>query len=294
MTSARQAISEPENGISEMLARFRSCHRYSTTVVKIVKWLYIACGQGKEAILLLPGGPGRAEIAFEYILAFEERYRVIAPDYPAPPGMVEEMLDGLVAILEAEGIERAHVVGGSYSGLIAQRFVRRHPERVASLVLSDTGAPSPARARKYAGYLRILQAFPLRAIHALWRMGAYLYLREVREERTFWRAYFREMIATITRQECVGRLKVWIDFDRNSRFTPADLTGWPGSILILHAEHDTTFPAEEQAALRRLYPQARVRTFRDGGHAAPVTYRKEYIAAISDFIRAAPPNEAAS
>jgi len=207
---------------------------------------------------------------------------------------VSEMLEGLACIMEAEGVQRAHVVGGSYSGLIAQSFVRRYPDKVAGLVLSDTGGPSRERARKHSLYLRILQALPLPVIRALWRFGAYIYLREIQEDRPFWRAYFREMISTIGKQECVGRLKVWIDFDRNSRFSPADLRRWPGRILILEAEHDTTFPARERAALRHLYPQAQVRTFRDGGHAASISRRGEYIEAIAAFISSMAKAEIAS
>jgi pimeloyl-ACP methyl ester carboxylesterase len=266
------------------MRKFRATHPFTSTLVRGVRWEYIACGRGEQTLLLLPGAPGRGETAFQHVLAFEHDYRIISPSYPAPPTTVAEMLEGLAGIMGAEGVRRAHVVGGSYSGLIAQSFVRRYPDKVASLVLSDTGVPSRHRAERNSLYLRILQALPLPAIRALWRLGAYLYLRAIEEDRPFWRAYFREMISTISKQECVGRLKVWIDFDHNSRFSPADLQGWPGRVLILEAIHDTIFPPHERAALRHLYPQAQARTFSDGGHAASISRRGEYIDAIAAFI----------
>lgn len=270
--------------LQDILRDFRASHHYKATLVGGTRWEYIVCGRGVETLLLLPGAPGRGETAFQHILAFEADYRVIAPSYPAPPTTIKEMLAGLLGIMAAEGVEKAHLVGGSYSGLIAQNFVRQYREKVDRLVLSDTGVPSRKRARKYTRYLAILKALPLPAIRTLWRLGASLYLREMKQDKRFWRGYFRELISAITKEECVGRLKAWIDFDLNSHFTRHDLTGWPGQILILEAEHDATFPLHERAALRRLYPQAQTRTFANSGHAASLSRRGEYIEAIREFL----------
>lgn len=255
----------------------------SVTIDGVV-WEYIACGEGSETIMMLPGAPGRAETAFQHILALEDKYRIIAPNYPAPLSRLNDMLDGLAGILSAEGTIKAHLAGGSYSGLIAQSFVRRYPNKVSSLILSDTGVPRRDRAKKYERNLLLLKSLPLSAIRALWRLGAYKYLQELTSDKDFWRAYFRQLIATITKQECVGRLQIWIEFDRTSRFTPHDLANWPGKILILEADTDATFPPKERAALHRLYPQARAITFNQGGHAASISHRGAYIEAMRRFL----------
>jgi proline iminopeptidase len=54
-----------------------------------------------------------------------------------------------VAILDALGIARAHVVGASMGGMIAQLIAARHPERVLSLasIMSSSGAPHLPAAR---------------------------------------------------------------------------------------------------------------------------------------------------
>lgn len=266
------------------MAAFRAAHPLIGVTLDNIPWQYIACGRGAETVLLLPGAPGRADTAFEHILALEPHYRIIAPDYPPQLSSLGGMIDGISALLAHNGAGSAHVAGGSYSGLIAQAFVRRYPGQTRTLILSDTGVPRRERARKYARYLKLLRALPLSVIRALWHVGALAYVREIKTDRPFWRGYFRQLIATISKQECVGRLKIWVEFDR-SLFTPNDLAGWPGKILILEAAADATFPPYERAALRALYPGAQTHTFDGGGHAASISQRYAYISAMRDFLK---------
>lgn len=57
-----------------------------------------------------------------------------------PPGPydLDQMARDAVSILDAEGVERAHVMGASMGGVIAQIVGVLHPERVRSLVLACT------------------------------------------------------------------------------------------------------------------------------------------------------------
>jgi pimeloyl-ACP methyl ester carboxylesterase len=61
-----------------------------------------------------------------------------APDYTA-----DDLLADNVAVLDALGIEQAHVVGVSMGGGFAQWLALDHPDRVASLTLIAT-SPGPA------------------------------------------------------------------------------------------------------------------------------------------------------
>jgi 3-oxoadipate enol-lactonase len=78
--------------------------------------------------------------------AFGRRHRCIAvdnrgtggSDAPAGPYDLSIMANDAIAVLDAAGIERAHVVGASMGGVIAQIIGVMHPERVRSLTLACT------------------------------------------------------------------------------------------------------------------------------------------------------------
>jgi pimeloyl-ACP methyl ester carboxylesterase len=61
------------------------------------------------------------------------------------PYTLDDMARDAVALMTALGIERAHVVGASMGGMIAQVLAARYPQRVLSLtsIMSSTGNPSP-------------------------------------------------------------------------------------------------------------------------------------------------------
>lgn len=87
---------------------------------------------------------------------FSDGYRVLAPDRRGHGRSshrgaltIDSAVDDLVALMDALGMEQAHICGLSMGGVEALRLYERHPERVSSLVLADTFAELPPdRARR--------------------------------------------------------------------------------------------------------------------------------------------------
>ena len=67
---------------------------------------------------------------------------------PEVPYLLSDMAADVAGVLDALGIERAHVVGSSMGGMIAQTFAFRHPDRIRTLtsIMSTTGDPSVGQA----------------------------------------------------------------------------------------------------------------------------------------------------
>ena len=108
--------------------------------------------QGSGPPLLLIHGLGYARWGWEPVLpGLAERFEVVLFDNrgigesDAPPGpyTVAEMAGDAVQVLDEAGIERAHVVGTSLGGMIAQELALAHPDRVDRLVLACTTPGGP-------------------------------------------------------------------------------------------------------------------------------------------------------
>jgi 3-oxoadipate enol-lactonase len=107
---------------------------------------------GDGAPLLLIQGIGYARWSWEPIVpGLAERYRVLTfdnrgigeSDKPAGPYSARMMADDALQVLDEAGVERAHVLGASLGGMIAQELAVAAPERVDKLVLCCTTPGKP-------------------------------------------------------------------------------------------------------------------------------------------------------
>jgi len=242
-------------------------------------------GAGGRPLLLLPGLQGAGEAAFELAEHFARTRRFIAPSYPAEATSMQALVRGTTAIVEAEGGGAVHVRGASFGGLVAQWLVRQAPHVVHSLILSHTGAPNPESARANRRVLTMLRLMPAPWVSALMRATSERALAPLADaRREFWRAANNDLLRQFTKRAVIARYRAAVDFDLQSRFSPGDLTGWPGRLLILEGEDDPLVEADTRAALRALYPQAQIHTFHGAGHAAAMADVPGYVRVIDRWL----------
>ncbi len=103
--------------------------------------------RGDGAPLLLIQGLGYGRWSWEPLVpGLAERYRVLwfdnrgigDSDKPEGPYTARLMADDALQVLDEAGVERAHVLGASLGGMIAQEVAAGTPERVDKLVLCCT------------------------------------------------------------------------------------------------------------------------------------------------------------
>ena len=270
----------------QKLLHFRANHPCKQVAIGTIDWPYILAGQGKSVILLLPGALATAESAWQSILHFADCYRVLCPSYP-PVVTIAELVDGIAGILEEEGLAKAHVVGGSYGGLVAQAFVRRHPGKTDKLVISHAGYPDAGRGAKIAKAMRWLPLLPMGVLRLLAKKRLAGLLPKGHAETAFFRAYVQEVLQfQLTKESFLNTYRRVVDFDRNHRFSPRDLSDWPGKVLLVMADDDPATPDPVPQAMQALYPQAQVHIFSGTGHAAAILKRDEYYSLIEAFLAA--------
>lgn len=111
-----------------------------------------------EPILLIHGFGGSTYTWRKVMPALAESHRVVAIDLSgfgytqrpkSPASYTREGQEKLVlGVMDALGIDRAHVFGHSYGGGLSLFMASRHPERFRSLVLVDSSAPTYANDRR--------------------------------------------------------------------------------------------------------------------------------------------------
>lgn len=120
---------------------------------------------GAAVAVLLHGFPQDAS-AYDAVvpLLTDAGLRVLVPDQRGyspgarPPGRrpyaVPELVADVVGLLDAAGVDAAHVVGHDWGGAVAWALAARHPERVASLTALGTPHPTAVRTGLPRGQLR--------------------------------------------------------------------------------------------------------------------------------------------
>jgi pimeloyl-ACP methyl ester carboxylesterase len=182
---------------------------------------------------------------------------------PDAPYTVRDLAGDVDALLEMLEIDRAHVIGASGGGFIAQEFALSYPDRVRSLVLCCTSPGGPDAEPIPAETLALLASRTgdperdLRAFLAIQVATDYLEVHadEV-DAYVAWRIAHPQPLPSYHRQ-----LAAFVGHDAGAR-----LPGLRTPALILHGAHDRVVPARNGRLLAERIPGARLHIFEDAGH----------------------------
>jgi 3-oxoadipate enol-lactonase len=210
---------------------------------------------------------------------------------------VADMAGDVVAVLDAAGIGRAHVLGASLGGMVAQELAIRHPERVDGLVLACTTPGWPFAYPMPAPSVRLIAATARLSPEAAWRrhLENALSARTVQDQpdlverliaRTVWE-----------RPDLVDRLVK----RRGSRLAdPGTLSaqaaagaryagrlrqaGIRARTLVLHGGADTVVDPRNGRLLAGRIPGAELRIFPELGHLFFWEEPDGFAAAVTSFL----------
>lgn len=186
----------------------------------------------------------------------------------AAPYLLSDMARDAIGLMDALGIERAHIVGASMGGMIAQIIAAERPERVLSLtlIMSSSGDPDLPRSDP-----RLIQALFLRRF-------AFTRERAVRQAMRFYRLIASPGFPTSQEQL---RAKVERSVDRcyypagvgrhllailASGSRVAMLGRIRAPTLVLHGADDIFVPVEAGRDTAARIPGARLRIIPGMGH----------------------------
>jgi pimeloyl-ACP methyl ester carboxylesterase len=198
---------------------------------------------------------------------------------------IPQLAGDAVRLLDALGVDSAHVYGASMGGMIAQELALRFPERVRGLVLAGTTPGGPRAIRPALGELSVLlaeTAGTLRDPGRPW-LAALLFSKQYRAEQP---ARVRELLAYFARHRASPRgltAHFWASVYHD---TVSRLHRIQAPTLVMHGEHDVLSPLANARLLAESIPQAELAVMPGAGHACALERPEEALALFLDWLRA--------
>ena len=244
-------------------------------------------------VLLITGLAGTGQYWRDQIPAFSRSFEVIVHDHrgmgesdPATCGATMERLAAdVISLMDALKLGKAHVVGHSAGGAVAQILAVEHPQRVASAVIAASWTKADA-------YFRRL--FALRK-ETLMRLGPATYVQantlllypseyiarnheKLRQIEAYTLAHFPQP------EHMMSRIDAILAFDRT-----AELGRIRTPTLVVAAQDDLVTPAYFSEELARRIPGAEAKFFPQGGHYFTQVLPREFNQAVLPFLIAHTP-----
>lgn len=232
----------------------------------------------ENTIIAINGGPG---LSSQYMLSLEQLAQhglaVISYDQrgvgrsSSPPDddtsyTLLKYVEDLEAVRKASGVEKVHLLGHSWGGIVAMRYTTMHPERVHSVILVNSGPPT------WDGVIRANTALA-RRIQALQMQGVIAQNIQPGDVKAVLPAYFSDPTFWFSVDDQGGppaynntvnrrTMSVLMDFDITAQVAEIDLP-----VLILMGQDDPfDLPMAEEVHDALLAAQVEFIVLEDCGH----------------------------
>jgi len=268
----------------QSLIKFRESHPIKQIKFNGYSWKYLVVNSHESTIIFLPGATGTGEGFFRIMESLASVYKSIALSYP-PVNTIDEIINGILKIMDAEDVLKAIFLGTSWGGVIAQCFNRSYPDKVEKLILSNSLFPDPSFSKR-----NIIKDILLRIIPNTYLKQASIKAMKKRylplipeDDRAFWSAYFQEMIENEYDKKMIFSIQNSFNSIINKyNFTPNDLKNT--NILIIEADDDQAVDYFGREKLKQMYPHASVYTFHNTGHLIITSKPQEYLKVLIKYL----------
>lgn len=257
--------------------------------VRDAQLYYEVHGEG-EPLVLIPGFGTGLWIWFKQVPQLAEHFRVISFD---PRGIarsegegdfasIETLAEDVKELLSALGIERAHIVGASFGGFVAQEFALFFPEMTDSLVLCCTSFGGSGHVPPSVETLAALAS--TKGLNTAERVRQNLLLAFSPE---YVAAEPSEVEHVIKLREAnfvpehvyLHQLQAAMAFDRAARISEIS-----APTLVITGDADIIVPMQNSLNLAARIPQAQLRVVHGGSHTFFIEKAGEFNKAVIEFI----------
>jgi pimeloyl-ACP methyl ester carboxylesterase len=257
-----------------------------------IELYYEERGRGAP-LLLIPGFGTGLWVWYRQIPDFSKEFRTIVFDprgVSRSGGTEEPITIGTIArdvagLLRALGIERAHILGASFGGFVAQEFALQFPGMTGSLTLCCTSFGGPRHVSPPLETLSRLAS--TKGLNTEDRVRENLLLAFSEEFVESHREEVERVITLrgenfVSEQSYLQQLQAALVFNTEERVSEIS-----APTLVLTGDADTIVPVENSRNLAARIPDARLHIIEGGSHTFFIERPHEFNRAVIEFIKAA-------
>lgn len=244
-----------------------------------------------ETLVLVPGFASGAWSWAWQVEALAKVFRVVTFDprgisrsktEPDEQVSIGEIADDIAGLLDKIGAKRAHVLGISFGGFVAQDFALRFPDRLDRLVLASTSFGGP---NHVAPTMPVLAAFASTdGLNTVDRIRKYITVAfspdfvETSGETVDRFCKLREE-NFVPRDVYMQQLQSALSFDVEKQ-----LAAITAKVLVLTGDNDVVVPSQNSRNLANAIPNSRLAIIPGAGHMAFVEKADEFNRIVMDFL----------
>jgi len=255
---------------------------------------YEACGQGEPLVMIMGFSGTHAGWIFQR-RTFHKYFRVITfdnrgvgrTDKPGGPYSIRMMAEDTIGLMNHLNIEKAHILGVSMGGYIAQELAINHPGRVKKLVLGCTYARQDEKCGHSKEYhcglglpdgcssdelrkipvSRVLRTeLPLAFNNRLYKVGV-----------SFLMNFYARKMAT---EGIAAQFHAIVEHDTLERLHMIQ-----APTLVITGTQDKIIKPASSEVLAEMIPNARLVKIGGGPHSVFIVKRKKFNKEVLDFLR---------
>ena len=251
--------------------------------------LYYEVQGSGEPVLLIMGFTAHSMLWMMQVPALAQRFQVITFDNrgagrtgaPDKPYSIAGMAEDTAALMDHLGIERAHVLGFSMGGMIAQELALTEPGRVSRLILVSTAACAEGYTRRLVQSWMDVRRSNLSREQVLRLTSVFLYSAALLNDDSRYEQAIAASLANPYEQRdhaFLRQAQAALAFDATDR-----LKNLRNPVLVTAAVEDILVPPRNSKRLAEILPNAEYREL-PGGHAGAIEFADEYNAAFLEFL----------
>jgi pimeloyl-ACP methyl ester carboxylesterase len=244
--------------------------------------------RGSGPPLLLIHGLGYARWGWEPVVdELAEAHEVVLFDNrgigdseaPLGPYSARMLAEDAVAVLDAAGLERAHVLGTSLGGMVALQVALDWPERVDRLVLACTTPGGESAAPMPEQTVRLIQESPGLPREVAMRRGVENALAPGADPAMIERIMEHRVATAQPLAAWLAQAAAGVSFDVWDRVGEIS-----ARTLVLTGDLDVVVDPRNSALLAEMIPGARLETFPGAGHLFFWEEPEPFVQVVKEFL----------